>query len=80
MHLYMFKLYSQNHRGMVALAAQGVLGVQLVPWDLEALPAQSVLVYLAFLGHLEHPEVRRKNKNQGVLGALLNYRTVRHSC
>lgn len=63
LHLYMFKLYSQNRRGMVALVAQGVLGVQLVPWDLEALPGQSALAYLAFLGHPEHPEVRGKKKN-----------------
>ncbi len=67
MHLCMFQLYSQNQRGTVALVVQGVLGVQLVPWDLEALPVQSALVYLAFLRHPEHPEVRRKKKSQGVL-------------
>lgn len=56
----MFNLYSHNRRGTVALVAQGVLAVQLVPWDLEALPAQSALVYLTSLRHPEHPEMRRK--------------------
>lgn len=61
MHLYVFNLYSQNqnHRGTVALVAQGVLGVLEVPWDLEALPARSPLMYLSFLVHPEHPEARR---------------------
>ncbi len=58
----MFNLYSQNQHGTVALVAQEVLEVQLVPWDLGALPAQSALVYLPFLCHLESPELRRGKK------------------
>lgn len=64
---------------MIAQVAQGVLGVQLVPWDLEALRAQSVLVDLAFLYHPELPEVRRKNKNQLCLCWTTKQGQLRHS-
>lgn len=60
MHLFMINLYSQIQHGTVALVAQGVLAVQLVPWDLEALPAQSAQVYPTFLVHPEHPEKKIK--------------------
>lgn len=75
--MYMFNLYSQNYHRTVALVAQGVLVVQLVPWDLEALPAQFALVYLSFLCRPEHPEVRKRERDDVY---LFNYSTgtVRH--
>lgn len=44
---------------MVDPVVQGALEVQLVPWDLEALPDQSVLPYPSFRGHPERPELGR---------------------
>lgn len=58
MRLLAFSLYSQNpnHRGTVALVAQGVLGALAVPWDLVAPPARSAPVCLSFLLRPERPE------------------------
>lgn len=62
MHLYVFNLYSHVQSDTVALEAQEVLGVQLVPWDLEVLQAHPPLQYLAVRGHPENPEVTRTGR------------------
>lgn len=48
--------YSHNHRRMGVQVVRVDQEVRLVPWDLEAQPAPSALVYPSVLGRPENPK------------------------